>query len=121
MHEFSAFIQKPIFALVVLTVLLSFSACGDNNPRSVGDAFLEAVSHGDFVKAKTYVTTKSLPALDMLAQNSAGKPAATSTIKFVDINVINDQATYAYNDDGVEKYLTLVQENGEWKVQLSKN
>jgi hypothetical protein len=110
-----------LFSLLTMMALLGLWACGGNSARDTGDHFLEATSKGDYAQAKEYATKASWEALDMLANNGNDKKLHPDKIEFLDINVIEDRATYSYKENDSIKNLSLVKEDGKWKVALKKN
>ena len=115
--------MKRILPLSILlfAMLTLLWACGAGGPRDVAEHFLDATSHGDYAKAKEYASKSSAKSLDMLAGIPNEKSAHPDKIEYVDMNVIDDRATYSYKENDSLKNLSLIKEDGKWKVAWSKN
>ncbi len=115
--------MKPSPALfITLVCMLALGwACSSGGPRDVAEHFLEATSHGDYAKAKEFASKNSAKSLDMLAGIPNEKAAHPDKIEYVDMNVIDERATYSYKENDSLKNLSLIKEDGQWKVAWSKN
>lgn len=117
---------------VVALTLALFTACGGGkakDPKGVAEAFLNAMAEQDWSTAKKYATAGSQEAIDQVAEMAesmkgledlAGEESETPEIKMGDVTEEGETAVVSYTEDGSEKQLNLVKEEGEWKVEFSK-
>jgi hypothetical protein len=93
----------------------------------VAEAFLTAMAEGDYDKAKKYASAESQEAIDQTAQMSESmedmggdEEKDVPEIKVGEATVEGEHASVAYTEDGTDKTLELVKEDGEWKAVFSK-
>lgn len=112
--------------LAFIYLMIVFSGCmNSDNPKDVAENYLEALNRLDFEGAKKYGTAETAKLLDMfksfseLMPDSAHKQTEYKITKDV---IEGNKATVFYVEDGSanEEMITLVKENGKWKVAMSK-
>lgn len=110
----------------MLFLILGIVACvGSDNPRSIADKFLKAMSSQDYELAKKYGTEETGKLLDMMSGftkmslDSVGKDLSFEILRE---KIEGDNAVIFYKEGGREGelQLPLVKANGKWKVLLSK-
>lgn len=102
--------------LLSITFLLS---CSGNKPETTVNDFFAAISDKDFDKAKSLATEKSKSTLNFL-ESGIEISFGDGILKNIDCVTENEIATCDCFMEGKEKPipLTVVQENGEWKVDV---
>jgi Domain of unknown function (DUF4878) len=114
--------KKAINYFCLAVVALTIGSCTKTPTIVTTEAFLAALSKGDFELAKTMVTKETEPAIETLLALAPDqvKGKKYSIIKEV---VIGDNATVTYKEEGQkeEKTIRLVKINGTWKVEFDKN
>lgn len=111
--------KKILF--IALTAIL-FVSCS-SGPEGVAKKFTENISKGKIDDAKKYCTSQSGAILDMMKSMNLNKADLHPDYKFTMIkdSIVEDKAWVTYNSaNGKEDVMTLVKENGEWKVSLGK-
>ncbi|CAN5340391.1 hypothetical protein BH09BAC1_BH09BAC1_11520 [soil metagenome] len=116
-------------ALFLCLVALVFAAvgCGDNKktPEAVAEEFLTAVDDKDYDKAKTLSTEGTHQMLDLIKGFAGQMPADAKKpepkkVKECKIEGEKGTCTYCCDEQGAESTLAVVQVNGEWKADMSK-
>lgn len=107
-------------AIALLAVVVLWACGGANGPKEVGEKFLNAVGSGDYETAKKYATKDAQASLDMMASMSGGEKGEAAKIEIGEVKEEGDKATLNYKENGTDKTLELVKENGEWKANWSK-
>lgn len=112
--------------LVSLMTLFTVGCSSDpqkKGPKETAEAFLLAMQHGDYEKAKEYCsegTAKNLDLMETMSRIGANPAAESFEIK--DVKEDGEYATVTY-DQGKEsgKLLQLRRDEGKWVVVMSKN
>ncbi len=111
---------------IILFLILGIVACGgSDNPRSIAEKFLKAMSSQDYESAKKYGTEETGKLLDMMSGftkmslDSVGKDLSFEILRE---KIEGDNAVIFYKEGGREGelQLPLVKTDGKWKVLLSK-
>jgi hypothetical protein len=114
--------KRAIKYFCLAVVALTIASCTKTPTILTTEAFLAALSKGDFELAKTMVTKDTAPAIETLLALAPDqvKGKKYSIIKEV---VIGDNATVTYKEEGQkeEKTIKLVKIDGTWKVEFDKN
>ena len=108
------------FSAVALAAVMLLWACGSSmTSKEVGEKFLMAFAKGDIETAKKYATEDAQTSLDLMQGNDdkAGDP---SEIVVGEVKEEGDKAVLSYTEDGKDKTLNLIKENGEWKAAWEK-
>jgi hypothetical protein len=109
------------FAAIALFAVAVLWACGGGSAaKSAGESFLMAMAKGDIEGAKKFATKDAQSSLDMMAGTAEEKKAKPDKIELGEIKENGDKATLAYKENGVDKTLDLVKEDGQWKAAWSK-
>jgi hypothetical protein len=109
------------FSAVALLAVVVLWACGGSaGPKSVGESFLSAMAKGDIEGAKKFASKESQASLEMMAGTSDAKKANPDKIEVGDVKEEGDKATLSYKENGADKTLSLVKEDGAWKAAYSK-
>lgn len=120
--------QLNIRAFSFLVVILSLWSMGCSNdpqkkgPKETAEAFLLAMQHGDYEKAKEYCSEGTAKNLDLMETMSRfGANPAMESFEIKDVKEDGTYATVTY-DQGNEqgKLLQLRQDDGKWVVVMSK-
>jgi hypothetical protein len=110
-----------IFSAVALLAVVVLWACGGaSGPKAVGESFLNAMAKGDIEGAKKYATKEAQSSLDMMAGTAEAKKANPDKIEIGEVKEEGDKATLSYKENGVDKSLNLVKEDGAWKAAWTK-
>jgi hypothetical protein len=110
-----------IFSAVALLAVVVLWACGGaSGPKAVGESFLNAMAKGDIEGAKKYATKEAQSSLDMMAGTAEAKKANPDKIEIGEVKEDGDKATLSYKENGVDKTLNLVKEDGAWKAAWTK-
>lgn len=118
--------KKHALLLCLVALVFASVGCGDKNtPESVAENFLNAIDAKDFEKAKTYSTDGTHKMLDMIkgfadqmpADAKKPEPKKVSACK---IEGEKGTCTYCCDEQGGSSELAMVQVNGEWKADMSK-
>jgi hypothetical protein len=110
-----------IFSAVALLAVVVLWACGGaSGPKAVGENFLNAMAKGDIEGAKKYATKEAQSSLDMMAGTAEAKKANPDKIEIGEVKEEGDKATLSYKENGVDKTLNLVKEDGAWKAAWTK-
>jgi hypothetical protein len=127
--------KKFIGILCIAAVLSILVSCGGGSPESVAKSFMNAMLDGKFDKAAKYATEESgkmlmqLQAMaamggdmgELTAMESDGGSAEKPDIKITGSEIDGDNATVTYEMEGQPpQEMTLVKENGKWKVLFEK-
>lgn len=107
-------------AIALLAVALLWACAGTGSPRIVAKKFLHAFVEGDFEKAGNYATKESRESLKMMRALDDQEKGAPPKIEIGNVKEDGDKATVSYKENGVEKNLRLVKEDGKWRVDWSK-
>ena len=107
-------------AVALLAVVVLWACGGASGPKAVGESFLNAFAKGDIEGAKKYATKDAQASLDMMAASAEAKKANPDKIEIGEVKEEGDKATLSYKENGTDKTLDLVKENGEWKAAWSK-
>lgn len=112
-----------LFALLGLLSLLP-QACDNTNrksPQAVAQAFLDAISAGDYDGAQNYCTESTRSNLALYESMSKfGANPASGDPKATREEVNGDYATVFYEKEGKEHFVKLRKEGGEWLVLANK-
>lgn len=119
----SPLVRPWLFALLGLLSLLPL-ACGDpatQNPTTAAQAFLDAISAGDYERAKDYCTEGTRNNLTMFEgfAKMGANPASGNT-KTTREEINGEYATVYYDKDGEEHFIKLRKEGGDWLVLANK-
>ncbi len=121
--------ERTLVCLSGLLLIVFFSCNRGDSPREVAETFLGYMAANDFERAKELGTEETDRLMDML--NGFKKMVSDSTqleehnFSIVAEKIEGNVATYTYEDKnkgpeaGVES-LTLVKEDGKWKVAMNK-
>lgn len=123
------FQRRAIYISLTLFTVFVFAACGgsaSSSPTEVAGKFLNAMSRKDFTEAKIHATKKSGRMLDNLAR-TAGMFGGASDEDEGEVKVIREKIdgekaiVYFEKGEGEEEFVNMMKEDGEWKVNFSKN
>lgn len=125
--------KKLLYLVLVILVLFSFTAC-EKKQAKVAREFLEAMDRHDYDRARELTVKSGHEILDMLESFTEGlsdealDEASDTDFKITKTVVSGDSATVTYQyweksqPDSIDTVeLPLVMEDGEWKVDLSKD
>jgi hypothetical protein len=117
-------LSRPwLFAFLGILSLLP-QACGNaktKTPQTAAQAFLDAISSGDYEEAKDYCTAGTRGNLSMFESFSKfGANPASGNPKTTREEVNGEYATVYYEKDGEEHYVKLRKEGDEWLVLANK-
>jgi hypothetical protein len=107
-------------AVALLAVLVLWACGGASGPKAVGESFLNAMAKGDIETAKKHATKEAQSSLDMMAATAEAKKANPDKIEIGEIKEDGDKATLSYKENGTDKTLNLVKEDGAWKAAWTK-
>lgn len=117
-----------VFSILIVGLFL-FSCSREDSPREVAETFLGYIGNNDFERAKDLGTEETDRLMDMLS--GFKKMVSDSTemeehnYSIVSEKIEGNVAVYTYEDKnkgpeaGLES-LTLVKEDGKWKVAMNK-
>ncbi len=109
------------FSAIALLAVVVLWACGSaGGAKEVGEKFLNAMAKGDIAGAKTFATKDAQASLDMMSGTSDAKKANPDKIEIGEIKEEGDKATLSYKENGADKTLDLVKEDGQWKAAWTK-
>lgn len=124
--------KKFFWLFMVLVLLFTLSAC-EKKPAKVARGFLEAMNSHDYEAAKELSVESGHELLDMIASFSEGvseedRKDNDTEFKIIKTVVQGDSAFVTYQTwsksepDSISTIeMPLVKENGEWKVNFSKD
>ncbi|HHV37794.1 MAG TPA: DUF4878 domain-containing protein [Candidatus Cloacimonetes bacterium] len=125
--------KKLLYLILVIVILFSFTAC-EKKQAKVAREFLEAMDRHDYDRARELSVKSGHEILDMLESFTEGlsdaalEENANTDFKIIKTVVKGDSATVTYEywqkaePDSIDIVeLPLVIEDGEWKVDLSKD
>lgn len=124
--------KKFFWIFMVLVLLFTLSAC-EKKPAKVARGFLEAMHNHDYETAKELTVESGHEILDMLASFSEGineedRRDSDTDFRIIKTVVRGDSAFVTYETwsksepDSVSTVeMPLVKENGDWKVDFSKD
>jgi hypothetical protein len=107
-------------AVALLAVVVLWACGGAAGPKSVGESFLSAMAKGDIEGAKKFASKESQASLEMMAGTSDAKKANPDKIEVGEVKEEGDKATLSYKENGADKTLNLVKEDGAWKAAWTK-
>jgi len=124
--------KKIIFAALILIALFALCGCG-NKPAKVAQQFLNSVEKNDFEEARKLATQDSQDVLIYL-QNLLANMTEEQRMeqekkqhKILSTQITDETATVSYEEwivtdpgNKTTQNLTLVKEDKEWKVKLSR-
>ncbi|MBK9449642.1 MAG: DUF4878 domain-containing protein [Bacteroidetes bacterium] len=102
--------------LVPLVLTIFLSACAGKSPKSVAERYLTAIQVGDYKGAQQFASAESqAPLAELAAKNQA---IGDHIIQFEvgEEKISGERAVVEFKQDGNPHILSLIQENGEWKV-----
>ena len=120
--------------VVVIIVIVALVRGGDGSPIDTAMAFYRAGNEGNYNKAYTYLTTETQMAWEMMGMmlpsfdNAMDDATRDGTITRIESKqAVEYSGAYAtvrlaiyYNDgDNTEDVLTLIKEDGRWKIFTS--
>ena len=110
------------FSAIALLAVVVLWACGGANggAKEVGTSFLNAIAKGDVDGAKKFATKDAQTSLDMASATFEAKKANPDKIEVGEIKEEGDKATLSYKENGADKTLDLIKEDGKWKAAWSK-
>lgn len=110
------------FAMVVLAALC-FTGCS-KGPDSVALDFQKSLVDKDFKKAGELCSKRTQPLIAMAASMGANEAEEMKGVTFEVVNtkIDGDKATVSLKNskDGKTEDVTLVKEDGDWKVDINK-
>ncbi len=125
--------KKLLYLVLVILILFSFTAC-EKKQAKVAREFLEAMDRHDYNRARELTVKSGHEILDMLESFTEGlsdealDETSNTDFKITKTVVTGDSATVTYQyweksqPDSIDTVeLPLVMEDGEWKVDLSKD
>jgi len=118
------FVKSGTALLIVL-----IAACTTvDTPKSVAEKFMNALNKQDFETAKKYGTEDTGKLLDMMSGlakmgASADTVSKERKVEMLTEKIEGDKATVTYKmeDKAGEEPLSLVKQDGKWKVAMSKD
>jgi hypothetical protein len=118
--------MKNLLKLAVIAVIIvAFNACGSktNSPEGVAEKWAGHFYKKEFAEAKKLSTEETQKNLDQFEQFSAqGGDQAKKDVKVENMKcvVTGENAACTYLADGKEEKIDLVQKDGKWLVNMSK-
>lgn len=110
--------------LLILFVSVVFVSCNSNSPRATAEKFSESMAKGDLEEAKKYMTTGTASLLDTALKMSGDSIPKYPDFKFEMIkdSIVGDTAAWVtyISPMGNKEELSLVKQEGEWKVTMGK-
>ena len=82
--------------------------------------YLFILRWGDIEGAKKFASKESQGALEMMAGTSDAKKANPDKIEIGEVKEEGDKATLSYKENGADKTLNLIKEDGAWKASYTK-
>jgi hypothetical protein len=107
-------------AVALLAVVVLWACGGAAGPKAAGESFLTAMAKGDIEGAKKFASKESQGALEMMAGTSDAKKANPDKIEIGEVKEEGDKATLSYKENGADKTLNLIKEDGAWKASYTK-
>jgi hypothetical protein len=107
-------------AIALLAVVVLWACGGASGPKAVGESFLNAMAKGDIEGAKKFATKDAQESLGMMAASAEAKKTNPDKIEIGEIKEEGDKATLSYKENGADKSLNLVKEDGQWKAAWTK-
>jgi Domain of unknown function (DUF4878) len=107
-------------AIALLAVVVLWACGGKGGPKEVAEKFLNAIAAGDYDGASKYATKEAQESLKMMATMGGGEKGEAAKIEIGDVKEEGDKATVSYKENGTDKTLDMVKEDGEWKANWSK-
>jgi hypothetical protein len=113
------------YLLIPVLVLFMAGCSSSNEPKDVAKSFLEALAKGDIDGAKKNASASAVKVLDTIkAMGAMGADQMKNPefkFTFVSEAIEGDEATIIYKDEkDQEKTISLVKEDGKWKVDFKK-
>lgn len=111
---------------IVLIGALIAGCSGNGGPEKNAKAFLQSLEAEDFEGAKKVSTDETHKLLDLIKMMSSDKPKTEGgekkDIKVSPCKIDGETATceYCCDENGNSQQLTLLQKDGEWKVNMTK-
>lgn len=120
--------KNIISKFLLLTIVVSFSACNKSEPEVVAEKFLANFYARDYAEAKTVATTKAKDILIIVEKISSNlEDSVDINVEDIKVDIVNsiidgDKAvvTYTLSSDATERHLNMVKENGEWLANFTK-
>jgi hypothetical protein len=107
--------------LATVLVAALWACGGAGNAKEIGEKFLIAYAQGDIATAKQYATRDAQRTMGLVFGSASIQKSNPDKIKIGQLQEDGDMATLAYNENGVDKTLSLLKEDGLWKVAWSKD
>ncbi|MBK9451437.1 MAG: hypothetical protein IPN95_18900 [Bacteroidetes bacterium] len=101
-------------AIALLAVVVLWACGGASGPKAVGER------KGDIEGAKKFATKDAQESLGMMAASAEAKKTNPDKIEIGEIKEEGDKATLSYKENGTDKSLNLVKEDGQWKAAWTK-
>lgn len=119
--------KKNALFLCLVALVFATVGCGDakKSPEAVAEEFLAALDAKDYDKAKTLSTSGTHQMLDLIKGFAGQMPEEdkkTEPKKVTTCAVEGEKGTCTYccDEEGGESTLAMVQVEGEWKADMSK-
>lgn len=110
--------------LVLLLISVAFVSCDTNSPKETARKFTESMAKGDMVEAKMYMTPGTASLLDMAMKMSNDSIPRYPDFKFdmIKDSIVGDTAAWVtyISPMGNQEELSLVKQDGQWKVTMGK-
>jgi len=112
-----------------MALAINLASCGSGgDPSAVAEKFLTHLNKKEFEEAKAYASEGTVAMLDMMvqlnsmAEGMGGAQEEPKEIVMGECTIAEDgtTATCKYTADGAEESIDLIQEGGEWKVNMPK-
>ena len=108
-------------AIALLAVVMLWACGGKGGAKEVAEKFLNAIAASDYDGASKYATKEAQESLKMMASMAGSLPKGEAAkIEVGDVKEEGDKATVSYKENGADKTLDMVKEDGEWKANWSK-
>jgi hypothetical protein len=108
-------------AVALLAVVVLWACGGKGGAKEVAEKFLNAIAASDYEGAGKYATKEAQESLKMMASMAGSMPKGEpAKIEVGDVKEEGDKATVSYKENGTDKTLEMVKEDGEWKANWSK-
>jgi hypothetical protein len=102
--------------LLPLFLTLCLSACAGKSPKSVAERYLTAIQVGDYKGAQQFASAESQEPLAALAEQKLPVGDHLPKFEMGEEVISGERAVVEFKQDGNPHLLSLIQENGEWKV-----
>jgi len=110
--------KKTLFALTIAAFSVALFSCSSSSPVDVAKGFTAKIADGDLEGAKEFASKPTCAMLDMAAAFGNDKKDPDYEFNYVKDSVADDNAWVTYTDkEGRQSTVTLVKEDGDWKVQ----